>query len=231
MVERVRSNRRVRPASQRQQRDCSIVAERAKFFGPAPLLAGEDAAHHTEFLQQVTAAVQPIDIIEEIWARDFVYHESDASLLRQLKAKRINDAARDLLEHEILGCSEKETEDAAELPAENDCDAILEQAANELARRWIAGDQGAKNEMQKIFAAAGRNLEEVLADVMETAIINTIQDAEWIDRRIMTEEARRNAVVRELDRHRAMLSLQFRRTPERVHDADYKVIEDQKGQS
>ena len=248
MVARVPSKRRILPAS-KKQKVSSLDAERAKFFGPAPLLAGENVAAYNEFLQQVMVAVKPGDIVEQIWVHDYVYHDCEVSRLRGEKAKFINDAARDFLKNEILRCFVKEAEeDADEVPVEDDSDATLaesdiesdrsedevdrqEQAANELAGRWMAGDQDVKNEMQKIFAAIGRDFDEVIADVMEMAFLNTMEDVEPIDRKMMTEESRRNAVVREVDRHRAVLGLQLRRTSEQIHDAEYKVIEDKKGQS
>jgi hypothetical protein len=243
MVERVRSKRHLLPAP-KGQRESSIGADRAKFFGSVPLLAGENAADHNEFSQQVKAAVKPIDILDQIWVRDFVDYECDVSRLRRVKVKFFNDAAQNLLKDEILRCSVKEAEDAAGRPFEDDSDGILtegdietdrsdedaeaDRAANELAGRWIAGDQGAKSEMRKIFATAGRDVEEVIADVMEMAFLNTMKDVEVIDRMIMTAESRRNAAVREIDRHRAMLGLQLRRPSEQIHDAEFKVVEDEK---
>jgi hypothetical protein len=242
MVERVRSKRHLLPAP-KGQRESSIGADRAKFFGSVPLLAGENAADHSEFSQQVKAAVKPIDILDQIWVRDFVDYDCDVSRLRRVKAKFFNDAARKLLKDEILRCSVKEAEDTAAPPFEDDSDAILgeggrdrsedeveadreEQAADDLARRWVAGDQGATNKLQKIFATAGRDFEEVIADVVEMAFLTTMKEVEAIDRMIMTAESRRNAAVREIDRHRAMLGLQFRRTSEQIHDAEFKVVED-----
>jgi hypothetical protein len=215
MVERVRRNKPLLPGS-KNPRESSGDTEPGKFpfFGPAPLLAGENAADYDEFLEQVVATVKPTGILEQIWARDFVYHEWEAGRLRRLKATLVNDAVRDFLKDELYDCSVKETEDVAEPEEKNDSDATLaegnvepdpsedevkadpeEQAASELARRWVAGDQ---------------------------------EDVDRVDRKIMTAESRRNAVVREVDRHRAMLGLQFRRPSEQIHDAEYKVIEDGK---
>ena len=42
------------------------------FFGPAPLLDGEDPAAYDELLARVSGAVKPSDILEEIWVRDVV---------------------------------------------------------------------------------------------------------------------------------------------------------------
>ena len=42
------------------------------FFGPAPLLDGEDPAAYDELLARVSGGVKPSDILEEIWVRDVV---------------------------------------------------------------------------------------------------------------------------------------------------------------
>jgi hypothetical protein len=248
MVERVRRNRLLLPASKGPKQPSRSAGQgKFPFFGPAPLLAGENAADYDEFLEQVVTTVKPIGALEQIWVRDFVYHDCETSRLRRLKATLLNDAFRDLLKVELYGCAVKEGEDAAEPRVEDDSDVTLteddvepdrsddevevdpeEQAAYELARRWVAGDQGAKNKIRKIFATAGRDIEEVVADVTAAAFLNTLEDVERIDRIIMTAESRRNAVVREVDRHRAMLGLQFGRPSEQIHGAEYKVVEDRK---
>jgi hypothetical protein len=242
MVERVRRERLLLPAS-KKPKESSGDAERAKvaFFGPPPLLAGENAADYDEFLEQVVTAVKPTGALERIWVRDFAYHDWEAIRLRRLKTTLINEAFRDSLSDELCRCSAKETGNAVEPLAEDDSDATLAEdngapdpsddefeAASELARRWVAGDRDAKNEIRKIFATAGRDIEEVVDDAMTTALMQTMEDVERVDRKIMTAESRRNAVVREVDRHRAMLGLQFRRPTEQIHDAEYKVIEDGK---
>lgn len=242
MIERVPRTRPLPPASKKPKKS-SGDAERAKvaFFGPSPLLAGENAADYDEFLEQVVTAVKPTGALERIWVRDFAYHDWEAIRLRRLKATLINEAIQDSLSDELYDCSAKETGNAAEPLAEDDSDATLAEdnsapdpsddafeAANELARRWVAGDQDAKNKIRKIFATAGRDIEEVVADATTTALMQTMEAVEPIDRMIMTAESRRNAVVREVDRHRAMLGLQFRRPSEQIDDAEYKVIEDRK---
>jgi hypothetical protein len=226
VVERVRPIKPLLPAAKGRQ-ESSIGADRAKFISSAPLLAGEDAADLNEFSQQVNAAAKPVDIFDQIWVRDFVDYDRGASLVRRVKAKCFNDAAQNLLKNEILHCTRKEAEDIEADWSQDEFEADPEeQAANELARRWIAGDESAKNEMRKIFAKAGRDVEEVIADVTVMAFQNTMKDVEAFDRMIMIAESRRNAAVREMDRHRAMLSLQSRRTSEQIHDAEFKVIED-----
>jgi hypothetical protein len=41
--------------------------ESARFFGPPPLIAGEDQAQYEAMRDQISAAVGPLDFLEEIW--------------------------------------------------------------------------------------------------------------------------------------------------------------------
>ena len=201
--DRARTPYKAASASLEKTKRLSGDAERAKvaFFGPAPLLAGENAADYDEFFEQVVATVKPTGILEEIWARDFVYHEWEAIRLRRLKVTLVNEAFQDSLSDELYDCSAKKTGNAAEPLAEDDSDATLAkdngapdpsddafEAANELARRWVAGDRDAKNKIRKIFATAGRDIEEVVAEAKTTALMDTMEAVEPIDRKIMTAE-------------------------------------------
>jgi hypothetical protein len=46
--------------------------ESARFFGPPPLVAGEDPAQYERIRAQISAAVQPLDFLEEILVNDVV---------------------------------------------------------------------------------------------------------------------------------------------------------------
>jgi hypothetical protein len=54
-------------------------------FCPPHLIAGEDPVAYDEFFAKVCATVKPADIIEEIWARDFVDCDWDVRRYRRLK--------------------------------------------------------------------------------------------------------------------------------------------------
>jgi hypothetical protein len=51
-----------------------------------------------------------------------------------------------------------------------------------------------------------------------------IHEIERIDRMTMAAEARRNAVLREIERHRASFARSLRRTVDDVEEADVKII-------
>jgi hypothetical protein len=55
-------------------------------FGPPPLIEGEDTQAYDEILTQISSAVKPADILEDIWVRDIVDLVWEALRLRRLKA-------------------------------------------------------------------------------------------------------------------------------------------------
>lgn len=63
--------------------------------------------------------------------------------------------------------------------------------------------------------------------VQAEALALRLDDIERIDRMIMAAEARRDATLREIDRHRAGFGQKLRRVVEQVEDADYRLIEDE----
>jgi len=131
------------------------------FFGPAPLLDGEDTADYNGLHKRVTAAVRPTDILEEIWVRDAVDLTWEIFRLRRLKVALFN------------------------ANADGDSD--------EAASKWLA-----KN-----------------VDIVDR-----------VDLMIARAEARRNAMLREVDRHRAVFSHSQRRSVTQIEEGNYRLIED-----
>jgi IS30 family transposase len=60
--------------------------------------------------------------------------------------------------------------------------------------------------------------------VMARTLGLKIHEIERIDRMTMAAEARRNAILREIERHRATFARTLRRAVEDVEDADFKVV-------
>ena len=70
------------------------------------------------------------------------------------------------------------------------------------------------------LAATGQTLEAVRAK----AFVASIDVIERIDRMVMAAKARRNAALRELERHRAALAEALRRATDDVVDADFEDV-------
>jgi hypothetical protein len=156
-------------------------------FGPAPLIEGEDAGAYDELLVRISAAVRPANIFEEIWVRDIVDLVWEAFRLRRLKACVMTAGARFELAQQlgpVVGWEQ----------------------ADGLARSWAARQPGAVAAVEEHLAAAGTGLEGIAAQ----GLCLELGNIERIERMIMAAEARRNAALREIDRHRASLGRQLR---------------------
>jgi hypothetical protein len=156
-------------------------------FGPAPLIEGEDAGAYDELLVRVSTAVRPADIFEEIWVRDIVDLVWEAFRLRRLKACVMTAGARKALAHglaPVVGFAQ----------------------ADGLARGWAARQPGAIGAVEEHLAAAGTGLEGIAAQ----GLCLQLGNIERIERMIMAAEARRNAALREIGRHRSTLGRQLR---------------------
>ena len=74
MVERVAKSAPKSPAP------ATARTRRVAPFGPPPLIQGEDRGAYDKLLARVSAAVKPVDILEEIWVHDIVDLEWEAAL-------------------------------------------------------------------------------------------------------------------------------------------------------
>src|SRR6516225_10478516 len=64
-------------------------SEHAPLFGPPPLFEGEDPNTYNQFLSEISTAVMPADILEEILVRDHVDLTFEVLRLRRLKTNLI----------------------------------------------------------------------------------------------------------------------------------------------
>ena len=78
--------------------------------------------------------------------------------------------------------------------------------ADGLARSWAARKPGASAEVEEHLATAGIGLDGIAA----RGLCLKLDFIERIERMIMAAEARRNAALREIERHRATLGRQLR---------------------
>lgn len=177
-------------------------AGRLALFGPPPLLEGEDTAAYDELLLQISGTVKPADILEEIWVRDVVDLVWEAFRLRRLKANLITAVAHEGVKRiltPLLGGSR----------------------AYDLAEAWARRERGAIKQVDELLASAGLTMDAVMAQTLSLKL----DDIDRIDRMIATAEGRRNAILREVDRHRTTWGQNVRRAVQQIEAAEIKVIE------
>ena len=166
-------------------------------LGPSPLIAGENAAAYDDLVARVRGALQPRDILEDIWVRDVVDLAWEVLRLRRLKAQLMRVAARHGMS-DVLG----------DLPVDDPC---------EVADQWHAGDAEAAAEVSQALAAAGLTIDAVMAQTLTERIGD-------IERMMTATEARRDTILRELDRRRAGLAVSLRRAIREAEAAEFKLI-------
>jgi hypothetical protein len=182
-------------------------------LGPAPLVLGEDKDAYAALLARVQASVEPKDILEEFWVKDVVDLTWETVRLRRMKANIITATAHGALERILAPILNKESLD--------DVSSLLEGTpARKLAAGWYKREKEAVNKVEAILKSADHSMEIVTA----TALRMSLDDIERIDRMIMNAEARRNAVLREVARHRAAFADELRRSSQTVRDAEFTEV-------
>ena len=176
--------------------------EHSALFGPPPLFDGEDTKTYEQLLTQVSTTVMPTDIFEDIWVRDFVDLTIEVLRLRRLKASLMTaNAYKGLSETlaPLVGRSQAET----------------------LAEGWAARKSDVVEEVNKTLTSAGLTTDSILAQTFSLKV----NDIERIEHMIALAEARRNATLREIDRHRQTLGQKLRRAAQQLEDGQFRVIE------
>ena len=193
MIERVRSTANGRH---------SAPLSRSDLFGPAPILPGEDAAAYDELLMLVSSSLKPSDVIEEFWLRDVV--DLAWQIIRKRRAKECLVASR--LEY-LLNSKLKSLEDLNQ----DQIDAII--------KAFRAGKPSAMQDVETLLAIANSTLNALLG----RAFCDQLDQIEHLDRLITIDEARRNAALRELERHRASFAQTLRKKIDELDGVESKA--------
>jgi hypothetical protein len=169
-------------------------------FGDPPLIPGEDAAAYNELLAQISSELEPANIIEKIWVRDFVDHQWDILRLRRLR------------NHLLIATAYKGLR------------AVLEARSFEgwldLVDQWAAREPGAIERVNQMLESAGLTEHAVMAETLRENLDQIAQ----IDLMIARAQVCRNNMLRELELHRAVHAHKLRRTVQQIEDAEYQTI-------
>ena len=163
-------------------------------------MQGENRQSYDDLYGHFQSAIVPADAIEEIFTCDVADATWDILRIRRFKAKlmdaRASQGIRRLLKNLVD-------------PADVD----------NLVDGWINRKVLAVKRVNKHFAKAGFNHETVLAETLAA----NFQEIDNLDQSLMQKEAQRNAVYREIERHREALA---RRLREAAAEVEASEIED-----
>jgi hypothetical protein len=176
-------------------------ADLEALLGPPPIIYGEAKDVYDAFFARVQASVRPKDIVEEIWVRDVVDLVWWAQRLRRLRDN-------------LLVAKTQEAIRAVMRPLIGLENALI------LAEGWAWREPESVEKLQSYLRQTELTMDVVMAQALQIAL----NDIERIDGMIMKAEARRNAALREIERHRAALADALRRATESVRDAEFTEV-------
>lgn len=176
-------------------------------------------------LARVSGGAKTTGVIEEILLRDFVYFTWEIDRWRRLKTNLLASAIPNALERTLavlIPRRPSKTEgktDFADLNLSFNLTPGPPSPQQKLAKKWAARNPSAINRVNKLLASANITMETVVAK----AFVDKFDQIERIDRFIMIAEGRRNAILREIDRHRTTLAHSLRQTIRDV-EGEFKVV-------
>ena len=163
--------------------------------GEPGLLLGEDAQGYDELLAQVSRALAPRNVMEDVWIRDVVDLVWDIFRLRRIKANLLRVRARNAI-REVISPLVRDSWD--------------------LADKWSARDANAVSLVEAALKSAGMSMDTVMAATLREEIDHVAQ----IEAMIAHAEVRRGAALREIERYRANLAENLRRAIAHVDNSD-----------
>lgn len=196
------------------------------FFGPAPVLDGEDGAAYDELLAQVSSSVKPTDAIEEIWVRDVVDRTWEILRFRRIKNSLFAEGLRDSLRAKLISIlrePEPEKEPGAPyelLPITYSPPAPWVVEADELIDKWAAGNRTARERVDKLLSEAN----VTMMDLMPSALLENLEKIDQVEQMILSSERCRNSVLREIEHRRAMSAKELRNSLQNVEDAEFETV-------
>jgi hypothetical protein len=177
--------------------------EQLALFGPPPLINGEDLNSYEELLARICGVVKPADILGHILVRDVIDNSWEVLRLRRLQANLMQA-------HAYRGMRKTLSPLVGVLKAQT------------LAEAWAARRPGAVEEINEVLASAGLSMETVMANTLSFKL----DEFERIDRMITVAEARRNAALQEIERHRETLGKKLRQAVQELErGGQLRVIE------
>ena len=175
-----------------------------ELVGPSPVMRGEDERGFEELLRRVSAALQPTDVVEEMYIYDIVVLVWDVCRLRRIKAHELNRIAgrqiRELIKRFVVG------------------------NVDEVCRQWELGYEAGAERVNTALAAAGLPTRSLVTNTLELSM-SDLEKIGQIERMVASAEARRTAALRDLERHHKHLAARLRRVVEADENEALKVLD------
>jgi hypothetical protein len=187
-------------------------ALREAIFGPPPILKGESREQYDLLLERLYADLKPTDIIEESWLHDLAYWIWELRRWRRMRVCLVEAATPRAMLWVLaapVGRRLAYIGETHKVDAEKLSNARLSEAE-------LKDLRGICDEL---------NLESEEPNVHNVGTIRTrafLEESDFvahIDRQIVNAENRRNAIYREIDRHRTSIGFAWREKIRNIEEA------------
>ena len=172
--------RKKSPAEQTHTLSTTNFDDLRELLGKPLLAKGETLEQYKELEESLMARLKPHDAQEYIWVKDVVDLQWELLRMRQIKIKYLNARTWQGLKIFLQ---------------ERDVDTL---EAQKLSKLWMENKPRALTLVKKMFTDWAVDESDILA----STYMRFIENMERIDRMIIGLEARRNAALREIERHR-----------------------------
>jgi hypothetical protein len=163
-------------------------------FAKRPLALSESEQDYDKFLMEISAAVEPKDVIEKLWVKDFVDLKWETMRLRRIQASLLMGAAKAILADQ-LRMGNAGTIDGGQVFTLPD-----------LLTGFADGDDKAVAEVERVMALRGKDWDMIMAQ----ALVEKLDQVGPIERMIVAAGARQSRLLQEIDRRRDAFARRLR---------------------
>jgi len=205
-------------AGKKKMSSIPVPSARMPSFGPSAVRR-PDAAGYDELAARIFAHVKPVDPIEELLTGDMIDLTWELLNYRRKKELILEGAIPRALEDKLapfingrhrFGALQRYEADGALEPS----------AAMELVSDWVKQEPKALARVDELLASANLTMEDVRAH----ALLLQLGAVERLDRLITNVEVRRNGVLREIERYRALLAHALRAAANEAEEGEFEVV-------
>jgi hypothetical protein len=178
--------------------------ELVSLFADPPLVGGESREDYEKLFSALAVAAKPADTIAWVYVRDFTDLTWEIRRERWLKQRVIETARKAEVSRLLMPPQPLSVQLRLFTSPETDADrAFRDEAAkvDKEMKRWET-DPRVRQRIDKALASEGYDA----AYILSQALTNSASKIDTIDKRISAYENRRNAILREIDRHSESLA-------------------------
>jgi hypothetical protein len=186
--------------------------ELASFFADPPLVGDESREDYDNLFSVLAAAAKPVDAIAWIYLADFTNLTWEIKRERWLKQRAVEAARKGVVRGLLMPSPPPFNSELMMFEPDAETAAGVEREVEQWAR-----DPKARRRIDKELAEMGYDQTHILA----RALTNSASDIDTIDKRISTYEYRRNAVLREIDRHSESMARKLDKASSEIIDGEF----------